>query len=729
MPRSRCGNGGGTGSGCCRRSTADRGHLSGHGLQPIWALDKISAAALEYPGEAKRLLVRWGNLVKLVSADLGYKTDGVFDLARVLRVPGSVNSKDPDHPVTVVCEQICDTVLTVEGLRTTLDALNIPEVLTKAKTKGGPASNGHRRASPDEGVRETYSLNALVARVQKASYGNRNRTLFGAAKDAARQGDLGEGVYEKLAEAAQRMDDPLAEDEIATTINQGRAAGEAEHDEDGEPLPLAHHAIEVPPFPVDALPDWMADMVTGVAEGTQTDPAMAATCGLSALSACTGGHIRVLVRPEWYEPPNLYTATVAAPGERKSAVQQLMVSPVYDAERELREAHRAQRLDAETTKAALVKWAEKKRNAVASAHNAEQRETAMEEALNAAREAEEFVVPVEPRLVADDITPESTASLLAEQDGRLAIMSAEGGILDIIWGRYSSTPNMDVWLKGHSGDPIRVDRKGRPAEHIPHPALTMGLMIQPALLATIAATRHEFRGRGLLARFLDARPVSKVGHRLIGAQPLNEETRKVYAERLSALASSLAGWMGDPAILTLTPEAHEAVLALERAIEPTLGTEGSMSEVTDWGAKYVGAVIRIAANLHMGLHGGDGFRADITAETIQAAGRIGDYFRACAINTFAEMSQDSVTAAAIYLRDRLLSQPVDELSERDIHILVRRRFLTKAELMPVIGRLIDTGWLIKLPPPDPTGGRPASPRYCVYRLCTKATQDTKGSRR
>ena len=71
---------------------------------------------------------------------------------------------------------------------------------------------------------------------------------------------------------------------------------------------------------------------------------------------------------------------------------------------------------------------------------------------------------------------------------------------------------MDLWLKGHSGDPLRVDRKGRPPEHILRPALTLGLMIQPSVLGAIAANQ-QFRGRGFLARILYARPGSKVGHR------------------------------------------------------------------------------------------------------------------------------------------------------------------------------------------------------------------------
>ena len=80
-------------------------------------------------------------------------------------------------------------------------------------------------------------------------------------------------------------------------------------------------------------------------------------------------------------------------------------------------------------------------------------------------------VPELPRLVADDVTPEAVASLLAECGGSIAVVSAEGGVFDIIAGRYNGNiPNMDVWLKGHSGDMIRVDRKGRPPEYIRKPA-------------------------------------------------------------------------------------------------------------------------------------------------------------------------------------------------------------------------------------------------------------------
>jgi replicative DNA helicase len=116
---------------------------------------------------------------------------------------------------------------------------------------------------------------------------------------------------------------------------------------DGDPIPLMR-AVPIPAFPVDALPGPIAEMVHAVSESTQTDPAMPGTCALSALSACTGGHAEIEIRGGWREPLNIYATTIAAPGERKSAVQSAMVRPLLDAEQHLLDAGIAARLEAET---------------------------------------------------------------------------------------------------------------------------------------------------------------------------------------------------------------------------------------------------------------------------------------------------------------------------------------------------------------------------------------------
>jgi replicative DNA helicase len=350
-----------------------------------------------------------------------------------------------------------------------------------------------------------------------------------------------------------------------------------------DPLPLSERPV-LPRFPVEVLPDPYNKMVVQVAEFTQTDPGMAGSAALTALATAAGGRCEIEVRPGWREPLNLFTVVAADPGERKSAVQAQMTEPLLDAERALAEAARPAILEAETALDVAQKAAHRARQQAGNADDAGRRQTLMADAVSAAMMAESVTVPVMPRLVADDITPEAAGSLLADQQGRLAILSAEGGIFEIIAGRYSgNVPNLDVFLKGHAGDPLKVDRKGRPAEYVPRPALTMGLMVQPAVLTAIGEHR-SFRGRGLLARFLYALPPSKVGRRRIDSVPVEDAVRSEYGAAVQSLTMVLSAWT-DPAVLRLTNGAWTALREFMEALEPRLGPSGDLHHVRDWASK------------------------------------------------------------------------------------------------------------------------------------------------
>ena len=221
-------------------------------------------------------------------------------------------------------------------------------------------------------------------------------------------------------------------------------------------------------------------------------------------------------------------------------------------------------------------------------------------ATDAAMAAEAITVPVVPRLVADDITSETAASLLAEQGGRLAVLSAEGGIFATLAGRYSGVPNFEVFLKGHAGDMLRVDRKSREAEHVERPALTLGLALQPSVIRDLASNAG-FRDRGLLARLLFSLPVDLVGNRIIGPPQINPTIVQAYNDNLRAMVCALAEWT-DPAALTLTPDAAALVLQLEKEVEPELRAGGKLGHIRDWASKYVGATIRLAGLLHLADH-------------------------------------------------------------------------------------------------------------------------------
>ena len=224
------------------------------------------------------------------------------------------------------------------------------------------------------------------------------------------------------------------------------------------PVPLGAQSA-LPCFPVDAFPGWLAAQVRETARFTQTPCDLGASVGLAVLGTAAGGRAVVEVRGSWREPVNLFTVVAMPSGTRKSAVFAELTGPLLVTEAGLVAAAGPQILEAETQRKIALRDAEKAAIQAAGLDEAGAAEKATADAIAKAQLAESITVPVMPRLVADDITPEAASSLLAEQAGRLAVLSAEGGIFATLAGRYSAgQPNFEVFLKGHSGDMLR----GRP---------------------------------------------------------------------------------------------------------------------------------------------------------------------------------------------------------------------------------------------------------------------------
>lgn len=107
--------------------------LSGHGLQPYWPLDDHLQGS-----EARVLLRRFGRLVAAVAQRYGGQIDTVYDLARVLRAPGSTNHKAEPRPV--LCLSDTGHPLTTENVIEALDAYGIPEQPEDAEQLGQTVS-------------------------------------------------------------------------------------------------------------------------------------------------------------------------------------------------------------------------------------------------------------------------------------------------------------------------------------------------------------------------------------------------------------------------------------------------------------------------------------------------------------------------------------------------------------------------------------------------------------
>ncbi|WP_030438166.1 DUF3987 domain-containing protein [Actinoplanes subtropicus] len=476
------------------------------------------------------------------------------------------------------------------------------------------------------------------------------------------------------------------------------------------PLGKGRH---LPSFPAELLPGWVAEQAFAVAEFTQTPIDAAATIALACLSTAAGGRAEVEVRGSWREPTNLFTVVVLPPGSRKSAVFAAMVGPILMAEKALVERTAPAIIEAGLMAKVAGKASEKAALAAANA-DAAGRDTLIAEATAAAMNAEAITIPVEPQLVADDVTSETAQKILAEQGGRIAVLSPEGGIFATMAGRYSGTPNLEVFLKGHAGDMMRVDRLSRDGGHVDKPALTMGLAVQPEILRDIAGM-PGFRGLGLLARILFAVPENTVGRRKVGADPIPTAVAAKYHANLHALVLTLAEWT-DPAVLVLTPEANEAVLDIERQVEPRLAPGGAWSHIVDWGSKYTGAVVRIAGLIHLAEHLHDGWGKRIEADTIERAARIGEYYAAHALGAFDDMGSDVATRNARTVLAWIERTNTRAFTKREVFRALKSSQLpTAGDFDGPLSVLEAHGYLRQLDPPAPkrAGGRPPSPSFVV----------------
>jgi len=485
----------------------------------------------------------------------------------------------------------------------------------------------------------------------------------------------------------------------------------------------------LPRFPVEVLPGWLGEYVAAVATATQTPPDLAGMLALAVLATVAAGTVEIQPRPGWREPLCLFAAVGMDAGARKSAVFTALTRPVADFERD----QAAAALPGITETAVLRRIADQaaaQAEAAAGKAPASQQEQARAEAIARAAEASSLVVPPVPRWLVDDATPEALAGLLATY-GRIALLSPEGDVFDQMAGRYNQQvgPNLGVYLKGHAGDLLKIDRRGRPPEYVKRPCLTIGLTVQSEVLRGLAA-RPGFGGRGLLARFLYSLPASLVGRRQAGAPPVPTAVADRYRLELQALAASLtnaARPAGNeaPAVLVLDQEAADLLLAFERDLEPRLAAgSGDLAHLAGWAAKLAGATCRLAGLLR------DGWNRLIDADTFAAAIGLANYLIEHARAVFDLMGADPRVDDARWLLDWINRTGQAQLTRRDAHRAAPRgRFPKATDLDPALALLEEHGWLrhVDADSPGPRGGRPPSPRFLVNPLHppTEPTQPTK----
>ncbi len=374
--------------------------------------------------------------------------------------------------------------------------------------------------------------------------------------------------------------------------------------------PILFDRIEIPEInPHEVFHSELADYCQSVSEFTQTPPGLAVMVAQPVL-AC-GMQNKYIIAPfdnDYHEPAMSWTVSVLPPGTRKTAVFNLMIEPINEWEKEqailmrpeIEENYSQREMDKKLIQRLIAESSRPDQQSSRSGNMMEIQNVRLST-------PDEIVVP---RIYTSDTTGEQMQNLLALHDGVMNVFSDEGGMFENMSGLYGNAGkvNNDVYLKGHAGSAIRVDRKDR-VVMLNHPAISFALTVQPEVIRQLnKGDKKSFRGKGILARIDFYYPKSNIGSRKIGSkfsipnnlksayknlifQLLNQEMRKDDNGNLN------------PYILTLSDRAQKEFLEISEFIESQQGHGGNFEQIADWTGKLPGGILKKALVCHVAEFG------------------------------------------------------------------------------------------------------------------------------
>jgi hypothetical protein len=482
--------------------------------------------------------------------------------------------------------------------------------------------------------------------------------------------------------------------------------------------------VRLPDFPLDALPAPLAGMVDAVSRATETPIELAAMMGFATVAACTQHLFEVSPDAGYSEPLNLWTVAALESGNRKTAVHRKMTEPLRKKERELCEESKMALARAESERATIKERVKALRSRLAnSADAAESADCSIAQDEISRLEASMPDVPAPPRLWAQDITPEKLGMLMADNGERLALLSDEGGLFDIMAGRYSNgVANLDTFLQAHAGAPVRVDRGSRPPVVMHSPALTIGLSPQPGVLRGLTE-KSGFRDRGLLARFLYALPTSRLGYRSLKTEPVPDTIADSYNAMVEALLNFEPGKTeyGEaiPFVIRLSDEARQEWQVFAEHVEFNMRQQQAFEHIKDWAGKLPGAALRMAGNFHCVLHAqGQPWAAELTRSTITNAVTVLTVLSQHALAVFNLMGTDPALDGARKVWRWVERNRHTSFYARDCFNELRGSFPKMADLDPALTVLVERGYLIASDEVRTGPGRPRRP-FTVNPSLTK----------
>jgi hypothetical protein len=476
------------------------------------------------------------------------------------------------------------------------------------------------------------------------------------------------------------------------------------------PIPLAD-VPEVPPFPIDVLPEPLGRFVAEAARALDCPADYLGVPLLVLAGAALGGSRALEIKTGYEQRPCLYAAIVGPPGSTKSPALALVAQPLQE---------ESWRLKAQWDRA-MVEY-----EADLAKHEASRKN------IGAAARDPRPVKPLLRRLVASDATTEALAQVLLENPRGVALVRDEITAWVLTMNQYKGGRGGDrqFFLSAWSGEPATVDRKGSHEKGpllVPRPFLAVVGGLPPALLPRLRHESGEAVEDGFCDRILFAYPTATV------AGPENwlvvsPEARQALADAFARLwglrmepvedGTRLRGWR--PGVVRLTAAAGEAWQLFTAAHNAECRDEAFPPHLLGPWSKLRGYCGRLALLVHfLRWACREIEHQDVDDVSMIRAVRLVYYFKAHARKVHAAMGRDQEAEDARRLLAWVARERVDEFKRYEIHkdLQAQEHFQRPDDLDAPLERLVKHGYLrVRLPPPNPRGGRPPMPTFEVNPL-------------
>ncbi|HQT03349.1 MAG TPA: YfjI family protein [Thiotrichales bacterium] len=405
-----------------------------------------------------------------------------------------------------------------------------------------------------------------------------------------------DGNKERQRVFMQKNDPPAT---LATPATQGS-------DWEVEALPLTRAAETMRPYPIDALGEVLADTLEELTQTVQAPIPLVANSLLAAAGLVAQAYADVRLIHGKTAPCSLFAMTVGDSGERKSAIDYYVLSPIEAYQKKLAEQYR---LDKSAYERNMEAYEAASRQAKSSSGRHKKSVEQIRDELESLGMPP--TPPIEPVLLCSDPTPEGIFRQLAGGQPSIGLFSDEGGLFTSGFAmqdanKLATLARLSKLWEGAKFDRIRG---GDGVNVLYHRRMSLHLMMQSVVAQSLFSDGIA-NEQGFLPRCLIAFPHSTAGGRwFTDRDPMNSHALKRYYAVMNSILETPKPTSEHnpqellPPTLELNQAARAMLIAFHDEIECELNSNGKYFIIKGTANKIVEQASRIAGVIMVIEHG------------------------------------------------------------------------------------------------------------------------------